>query len=135
MALPQVFLHNFRWKLTALILALLVWMGIKFAIYREATGGENQILRRQPVMVLKAPEDTRVFRVDPPQVDVLVQGTKELSNDDVQVFVDLTQMPEVNTALKQVVVRATDSTKVRAEPSYVTVERVTSAELPVSKKP
>jgi hypothetical protein len=135
MALRDVFLKNLHWKLTALVLALIVWLGIKFAIYREATGGQDQVLRRQPVMVLKAPEDTRVFRVDPPHVVVVVQGTKELSSDDVQVFVDLTQMPEVNTALKQVIVRAADSTKVRAEPSYVTVERVTSAESPVSKKP
>lgn len=135
MALPDVLLNNFRWKLTALVLALLVWSGIKFAIYREAAGGQNQILRHQPVMVLKVPEDIRIFRVDPAYVDIVVQGSKELSSDDVQVFVDLTQMPEVNTALKQVIVRALDSTKVRADPSYVTVERVTSGELPVSKKP
>jgi len=129
MALPDFALNNFRWKLTALLLALIVWSGIKFAIYRGITGGRNQLLRHQPVMVLQAPDDTRVFHLDPPFVDVVVQSTKELAADDVEVFLNLTTMPDVNTAFKQVLVRAADSTKlnlVRVEPPFVTVERTSS---------
>jgi hypothetical protein len=135
MALRDVFLHNTRWKVTALVLATLVWFAIKFAIYREAAGGPNQILRHQPVMVLKAPDDNRVFRVDPAQVDVIVQSTKELGEGELQVFVDLTQMPEVNTALKQIVLRAGDNVKARAEPPYVTVERLSTQDTPLNNKP
>jgi hypothetical protein len=129
MALPDFALNNFRWKLTALLLALIVWSGIKFAIYRGITGGRNQMLRHQPVMVLQAPDDTRVFHLDPPFVDVVVQSTKELTADDVEVFLNLTTMPDVNTAFKQVLVRAADSTKlslVRVDPPFVTVERTSS---------
>src|SRR4051812_14712640 len=111
MALPDVALNNFRWKLTALLLAMVVWFVIKFAIYRGITGGRKQVLRHQPVMVLSAPEDTGIFHLDPPQVDVILQSTKELTGDDIEVFLNLTTMPDVNSALKQVLVRAADSTK------------------------
>ncbi len=120
--------NNFRWKLTALLLAMLVWFVIKFAIYREMTGGRHQVLRRQTVMVLTAPDDVRLFRLDPPQVDVVVQGTRELTGDDVEVFLDLTTMPDVNTALKQVIVRSVEATKVvRTDPPFVMVERMNPA--------
>ena len=123
MAVPDIIAHNFRWKLTALLLAMLVWFVIKFAIYREITGGRDQILERRPVMVLKAPDDTRVFRVDPPQVDVVVRASREVSSEDVEVFLNLTTMPDVNSALKQVLVRASGATKVvRTEPPFVLVE-------------
>jgi hypothetical protein len=129
MSLRDLVLNNFRWKLTAFVLAMLVWFVIKFAIYKGATGGLNQILRHQPVMVLKAPDDPRSFRIDPPQVDVVVQGAKELGPDDLQVFVNLTTWPEdLNSAFKPVLVRAADSTKVRVQPRFVMVERVTPSE-------
>jgi hypothetical protein len=124
MAARDILLNNLRWKITALLLALLVWVVIKFAIYREATGGRNQILRHQPVMVLKAPGDPSLFRLDPPYVDVVLQSSKEMVGDDLAVFVNVVTMPEVNTALKQVLVRVSDSTRVRAEPAFVLVERV-----------
>jgi hypothetical protein len=123
MNVPTIIAHNFRWKLTALLLAMLVWFVIKFAIYKEVTGFRNQRLERQPVMVLKAPDDTRTFRIDPPQVDVVVQASREVSRDDVEAFLNLTTMPDVSSALKQVLVRASGSTKViRTEPPFVLVE-------------
>jgi hypothetical protein len=131
MALPDAALNNFRWKLTALLLAMVVWFVIKFAIYRGITGGRKQVLRHQPVMVLSAPEDTGIFHLDPPQVDVVLQSTKELTGDDIEVFLNLTTMPDVNSALKPVLVRAADSTKlvlVRVDPPFVTAERVSPPE-------
>ena len=126
MAVRDLILYNFRWKLTALLLGMLVWFVIKFSIYRGITGTRDQILPRRPVVVLKAADDPRVFHLDPPQVDVIVQSPKELTGDDLEVFVNLTTMPDVNTALKPVMVRAADSSKltiVQIEPAYVTVER------------
>jgi hypothetical protein len=123
MSLRAFLLNNLRWKLTALLLAMLVWFVIKFAIYR-GVGGHSQMLRRQPVMVLKAPEDPRVFRIDPPQVDVVVQSSGGMDRDDVQVFVNLTTMPDVGSVVKQVLVRAADSAKLRVEPPFVVVEHV-----------
>ncbi len=139
MAARDFVLHNFQWKLTAFVLALLVWFLIKFAIYKEETGGRAQPLPPQRVLVLKAPDDPRLFRVEPPQVNVIVRGTKQLEPDDVQVYVDLKTWPEgVNSAFKQVLVRAADSTKVRVEPAFVRVERVPAPEPPLEeslKKP
>jgi hypothetical protein len=129
MAYRDFILNNLRWKVTALVLAMLVWFVIKFAIYKGATGGREQILRHQPVLVLTTPDDPRLFRVEPAHVDVVIQGTKELQPDDVQVFVNLSLWPEgVNSALKQVLVRGTQATKTRVDPPFVMVERVSPPE-------
>jgi hypothetical protein len=131
MAARDLVVYNFRWKFTALLLALLVWFVIKFAIYRGLTGARDQVLRQRPVVVLKAADDPRIFHLDPPTVDVIVQSTKELTGSDLEVFVNLTTMPDVNTALKQVLVRAADTTKltvVQVQPAYITVERATSGD-------
>jgi hypothetical protein len=68
-------------------------------------------------------------------VDVIVQSTRELTGDDVEVFINLTRLPDVNTALKQVLVRASDSAKltvVRVDPPFVTAERVRTSDLPLT---
>jgi hypothetical protein len=129
MSFRDLVLNNFRWKLTALVLAMLIWFVIKLAIYKGITGGQYQILHRQPVMVLKAPDDSRIFRIDPPYADVVVQASKELSGDDVELYLNLTTMPDVNSALKQVLVRGAEGTKViRVEPAFILAERATSAD-------
>jgi hypothetical protein len=129
MALRNFVLNNFRWKLTALLLAMLVWFVIKFAIYRGTAGGRNQVITQLPVMVLKSPDDSRVFRVQPPWVDVLVQATKDLRPEDLEVFVNLTAMPDLDVAYKPVRVRGGDTAKVEVRPPGVTVERVTPPSL------
>jgi hypothetical protein len=127
MALRNLIIQNFRWKLISLLLATLVWLVIRFTI----ASGRNQTLPRQPVMALKAPDDQRVFRIDPPAVDVIVQAIRDVRKDDIHVFVDLTTMPDVSSTFKTVLVRAPEGTKViRVEPSsVVSVERVTSLDL------
>jgi hypothetical protein len=131
MALRDLFLYNYRWKITALLLAIGVWSVIQFAIYRGVTGGRTQVLRSVSVMVVKAPDDSRTFRVDPPQVDVVFQATRVLTADDVEAFVNLTTMPDVNSALKQVLVRAADVSRVRVEPPFVLVELATPLDFPI----
>jgi hypothetical protein len=125
MALRDFVLHNFRWKLIALFLAMLVWSVIKFALYKEVMASRNQYLSAQSVMVLKSPGDSRTFRIDPAAVDLVIQASKQLAADDVEVYLDLTTVPEeANTALKQVLVRSPEPIKVvRTEPAYILVER------------
>ncbi len=123
MPLRDLVLHNFLWKLTALLLAMLLWFSVKFTIYK----GSHQILRRQPVLVLKSADDPRIFRIQPPEVDVVVQSTKELHKDDIEVYVNLSTLPmDVDSAFKLVLVRgAEDSKIIRVEPvSYVLVEQL-----------
>ncbi|MFO1496803.1 MAG: hypothetical protein U1G07_00145 [Verrucomicrobiota bacterium] len=129
MAAPDLLLNNFRWKLTALLLALLLWFVIKFAIYKEITGGRPQVLRHLPVMLLKAPDDARTFRIEPLYVDVIVQSTKELSGEDLEVFLDLTKIPDVASTFKPVQVRAAEATRIiRTDPTFVMVEPMASAD-------
>jgi hypothetical protein len=122
----QIFaLNNLRWKLTALLLAMLVWFSIKFAIYKGSASGRTQILAQQPVMVLMSPGDPRAFRIHPPQVDLVVQSAKELNPEDLEVFVNLTTLADVDTTFKQVLVRGADAAKViLVKPPGVTVERL-----------
>lgn len=124
MALRDYVLHNFRWKLIAVLLAVLVWSVIKFALYQEIMASRNQVLNDHPVMILRAPDDGRMYRIDPPTVDLVIQAPKQLTGDDVEVYLDLTTLSDLNTALKQVLVRAADPIRVvRTEPAYILVER------------
>ena len=123
MLFRHLFLYNFRLKLTALLLATVVWFIIKFAIYREVTGGRHQIVRHQAVQVLKAPDDPRIFQIDPAYVDVVVQADREVTSEDLEVYLNLTTMPDINSVLKQVLVRVPSSAKlIRVEPFAVMVE-------------
>jgi len=125
MALRDFVLNNLRWKLTALLLAMLVWFVIKF---KEPTGGRNQALTQHAVMVLKSPEDPRIFRIQPRQVDLEVQGSRELHPEDLEVFVDLTTLADVDSASELVQVRGADAAKVISiTPERVRVERLTPA--------
>jgi hypothetical protein len=136
MALRDYVLNNFRWKLTALSLAMLVWFVIEVGYYRGTSAVHDQILSAQPVMVLKAPEDLRAFRVRPSQVNLVVKGTKDLSTGDLEVFVDLTKMPDVEGGLSQVQVRGADAAEViEVKPRWVRVERVVPGQLPAVNSP
>jgi hypothetical protein len=80
-------------------------------------------------MVLKAADDARVFKLDPGHADVVVQATREISPEDVELYLNLTTMPEVNSSLKQVLVRAPEGARVvRVDPPFVLVERVGPAD-------
>jgi hypothetical protein len=125
MAMREFVLNNFRWKLTALVLAMLVWFVIKFPAFRGITGGRSQTLTGQTIMVLKTPGDPRVFRILPPQVAVTVQASRDLQADDLEVFVNLTAMADVDTTYKQVLVRGGDGARIISiQPWGVNVERV-----------
>ena len=128
MALRDFVLNNFRWKLTALLLAMLVWFVIKF--YKGTAGGRPQTLTQRSVMVLKAPDDPRTFRIRPSQVDLEVQGSPE----DLDVFVDLANLPNDDTIREFVVkVRGADAAKVVSiTPPRVRVERLNSGSRPAT---
>ena len=129
MAVRALILNNLRWKLTAWLLAMLVWFAIKFAIYKGLSG-HSQLLRHQPVAVLKAPNDSRLFHVFPPDVDVVVQAKKELHSGELEVFVNVTTMPlEIDSAYRPVLVHGNDVTNVvSVRESWVRVERFTPAD-------
>ena len=111
MAVRDFVLNNLRWKLTAFLLALLVWSAIKFAIYKDIRE-RNQTVYHVPVMVLKTPDDNRLVRVQPATVDVVIQAAKEMHPDDLEVFVDVSSIPPGATSgFRTVVVRGDEVSK------------------------
>ncbi len=120
MPLRDLVLYNFHWKITALLLATLLWFSVKFTIYK----GSHQTLRHQPVLVLKAANDPRIFRIQPPEVDVILRATKELGKEDVEVYVNLSTLPlEMSTAVRPILVRGAED--VRVEPVTAYIEQIT----------
>jgi len=124
MPLRDLVLSNLRWKVTALLLAMVVWFSIKLNLYNK---GSSQTLRRQPILVLKAPDDPRVFQLQPPEADLMIQATKQLEREDLEVFVNVTGMPmDVTNVYRPVLVRGADTLKViRIDPFAIRVERIT----------
>lgn len=126
MALRDYIFENWRWKLAALLLAVVAWFSIQLAIRNGFGEWRAQTLRRQPVQVLTAPSDLRAFRIEPAEVDLVLRprtGTfKNLSEQPVQVFVNLTDIPDVTALIREVLVSAQGQYEVlRTEPKAVSV--------------
>jgi YbbR domain-containing protein len=92
--------HNLAWKLVALLLAMLAWTTLhsNLASRAEPAGLPRRLplalYQRLPVRALGVADDNRMFRFDPPAVDVTVRGLPEalrnLDTTDVEVFVNVT---------------------------------------------
>jgi len=126
MALRDYIFENLGWKLAALVLAVAAWLSIRFA-------GEwgAQRLNSLPVQVMTTPGDNRAFRVDPARVDVIVRATpstlKNLSDQQVRVFVNLTDIPDVPGVgiIREVLAYSPNQIQVvRIEPKAVSIERI-----------
>jgi hypothetical protein len=89
--------HNLWLKLFSLLLAMLVWFAARTQLAENpvvpAAFSANDAQRDfdRTVLVLTPPTDSRVFRVDPPNVTVTVSGpaslVQELTEGKVDVFV------------------------------------------------
>ena len=73
MLLHDYIFENLRWKLAALLLAVLAWFSIQLAMRKGFGNWRAQTLRNQPVQVLTAPSDLRAFRIDPAEVEVVLR--------------------------------------------------------------
>lgn len=136
MPLRDLILNNFRWKLTALILAVAVW----FVIYKAAPGdllslsglGKEERHFQVPVRILREPEDARAFRAKPQMVEIRLRGEvtilKTVRENDITAYVNLTEASNTDWPAR-VYVHAPDGvTVLNIEPSGVNLERVTSAD-------
>ena len=129
MAYRDYIVENFRWKLAALLVAIFSWFGIQFAKWKGLGDPRVHTLLRQPVRVLVRPTDPYTYRIEPPEVDVILRlNDNELaavSPDSVQVFVHLADIPDVPGALRNVRVHSLNNvTVIRTEPRAVYVERL-----------
>src|SRR5438105_3078859 len=125
MGLRDYMLNNYRWKLGALVSALLVWAAIKYAIWAGVPiaaplgGFATRTLAEQPIRVLSIASDGRRFKIHPARVDVTLQAEPRLldrlTGKDIRVFVNLSDLGDAPRTLRQVEVHT---------PAGVTLEKV-----------
>lgn len=100
MATRESIVHNFWWKVTSLLLAVIVWFVVKA---QDTSTARPQVLprhsyrfRSHPLNVMRDSVDKRPLRITPTEVDITVTTpiteTSRLSASDIQTFVDLAEV-------------------------------------------
>jgi hypothetical protein len=95
----DVLLNNFWWKVTALLLAIVVWLGFqprdkRLNLFPDAYRSSYvRYILRHPVTIVKPATDTREFRVTPSEVDISLSGDEKvleaLRGSEVRASVDV----------------------------------------------
>ncbi len=112
--LRHLFVDDFLLKLLSLVLALLFWLTVSFAI-QEKQGSPAPVLRsvpevrsfsNLPVVVMSSASDVRNFKVSPNQVEVTVRGDsvllQSLHSKEIRVMVDLTGIEAAENLRKRI---------------------------------
>jgi len=111
--LRNLFLNDIWLKLFSLALAILMWLTISFAIQKEVPPTPSFIPRiiqrvtfRLPVMVLSSADDTRSIKVEPQEVDVMVEGDAKrieaLQKKELRALVDLSGIEAAQNLVKRI---------------------------------
>jgi len=99
--LRHLFLDDVLLKLFSLVLALLFWLTVSFAIQQKegpavpalSLTPELRIVFRLPVMVVSSAPDAHKCKVSPEEIDVTLQGEarliEKLQSKDVRAIVEL----------------------------------------------
>jgi hypothetical protein len=127
MAVRDYIIQNLRWKVAALALAVFTWLSIQFSLWRGGTELPFQDVSSYPVQTLTGPGEPRTFRTDPAEVLVFIRATahgkRNLDRQGIQVFVNVTDLPDVAGAIREVRVAAPREVEVvYTEPRAVFVE-------------
>lgn len=120
-------------KLFSLVLAILIWFTVSFAVEKAETPMATfplplaeRVFANLPVIVLSSAQDVRDVSVDPKEVEVTVQGAaatlKNLQDKDIRVLVDLTGIEAAHDLRKRLEV---------STPAGVTLLRVDPTEVQV----
>jgi YbbR domain-containing protein len=98
----HLILNNFWWKVTALLLAILVWVNFqprdkRWNPFPETFGRfYTRYLVAHPVSISKAATDTREFKVTPSEVDITLSGEekvlRQLKSSQVRATVDVADL-------------------------------------------
>jgi len=124
---------DFALKLFSLVLAILIWFTVSFALDKESTPLvstplplSQNVFSNLPVVVLSSAQDVHDFSVDPKAVEVTVQGTaatlKNLQAKDIRVLVDLTGIEAAHDLRKRLeVTTPAGVTLVKVDPVEVQV--------------
>jgi YbbR domain-containing protein len=100
--LRTLLLHDFWLKLFSLVLAILIWVTVSFAIHKEVppataltnANSDEQTYYNIPVYLMTTAADVRDFKVSPSVVAVKVRGEarrlRDLQADEIRALIDLT---------------------------------------------
>jgi YbbR domain-containing protein len=111
--LRDIFFKDFWLKLFSLVLAVLIWLTISFAIQKQfaplpslvARGGQRTFFS-VPVAVVSSAEDTRDFKIIPGEVDVTVEGDAKvletLQSREIRLMVDLSRISSAQGLRKRI---------------------------------
>jgi len=126
MAKRDYILHNFWWKVTSLLLAIIVWLVVSAETSRNDAMMRTLFFPKHALAVMRDSTDKRPIRVTPTEVDVtvkvpLTEGTR-INDADIQTFIDLS---DVDASHKKARIRVYVPRGVRLEsidPDQATVE-------------
>ncbi len=128
---------DFWAKVFSLLLAILIWSTIKFAAIQRGieprTSSISKLEQREyakvPITVLTEAQDTRIFKVSPSTVRVVVSGDpvmlQQLQPADLEVFVNLTEPVDAPLMHKPIRVNARQGLRVeQIDPPIVEVQQI-----------
>jgi hypothetical protein len=123
--LRKLVFEDAGWKLFSLALAVLVWLTVTFVSQKDVWT-DKRVFSHLPVTVLASAEDVHNFKVNPTEVEVIVQGDsrtlQNLQSKDIRPMVDLTGVGVARELRKRIEV---------AVPAGVTPMRVAPEEVQV----
>jgi YbbR domain-containing protein len=127
----DLLLNNFWWKVTALLLAIVVWLGFqprdkKLNLFPDAYQPSYvRYILRHPVTIIKPANDTREFKVTPSEVDIALSGDEKvldrLKGSEIRASVDVVSLAGKSNTLP-ITVNFPHSEQIKQE--QVTPDRV-----------
>jgi YbbR domain-containing protein len=140
MAMRDLILHNFWWKLLSLLLAALTWFTIQTALQKDRTQSaqspvvtvSTRTFPAVPITLMTSAYSNNQFRLNPPMVAVEVSGQadelEKLQVRQIAAFVDVTRIEDEKEVRKDIQVQVPKGFKVESfKPLYASVERLTTA--------
>ncbi|MBU6400109.1 MAG: hypothetical protein KGS61_07305, partial [Verrucomicrobia bacterium] len=125
----EYLLNRFWLKLFSALLAALIWFTIRSSIGPITT--MSKPFAHVPIVVMTTAADTRAFKVEPSEVEVVLSGTpnrlQNLKTEDILAFVNLTDIQRTAGLVKKIEVHTpagiallqVDPPNVRVEPAAV----------------
>src|SRR5687768_9736590 len=99
MARRDYILHNFWWKVTSVLLAIIVWMVVNGTTGAgDALPRDRRTFRNHTLSLMRESTDKRPIRITPSEVEVVVSApigeATRLRESDIQTFVDMSDVDE-----------------------------------------
>jgi hypothetical protein len=105
----ELLVNNFWWKITALCLAVLAWLGFQPEedmprLFPYARTEYTRLMIAHPITITKPATDTREFKVTPSEVDITLSGDekvlRKLAASEVSATVQIAEFKNDTNSLK-----------------------------------